>query len=397
VAIIAAAAMGQCAAGASGATMCAMPPGSLSKFFRHLIAATALVVAASPALAEGQFYGLMRERDLTPFGFMRLDMRPAHAVSTEPGSWAVETDVAFQNTWALSPEVEKYLVGLEPTGRRKLGPEEVQAIRDLPGENYLVDLEAAVYDVTVHYKLAPNWSAYAVLSGVSFRGGFMDDTIEKFHDTFGFSTFGRPALARNRVNTIFDLKGTEYVSVDTRPSGGLLDPVMGLRYSSPQRLRGWNFSLEGAVKMPVAGQRDFLSTGRVDYGVQASAQRRGARQAFYVDLAAVWYGGGQSPAPRVRQLVPTLVLGYELRLTDHTNVNLQGYMSPSLYSRHETDLRELRANKYQATLGLRHRVDHHVWTIGITENLQNINNTPDIGFQVGFAWVPRIARPRPVW
>ena len=32
---------------------------------------------------EGQFYGLLRERDLTPFGFMRLDMRPAHAVSTE--------------------------------------------------------------------------------------------------------------------------------------------------------------------------------------------------------------------------------------------------------------------------------------------------------------------------
>ena len=62
---------------------------------------------------EGQFYGLMRERDLTPFGFMRLDMRPAHAVSTEPGSWAVETDIAFQNTWALSPEVEKYLTGLE--------------------------------------------------------------------------------------------------------------------------------------------------------------------------------------------------------------------------------------------------------------------------------------------
>jgi hypothetical protein len=33
-----------------------------------------------------------------------------------------------------------------------------------------------------------------------------------------------------------------------------------------------------------------------------------------------------------------------------------------------------------------------VWTLGITENLQNINNTPDIGFQLGFAYVPRFAR-----
>jgi len=367
--------------------------GRVSMWTRLLAVAVLGGLGMQATADEGQFYGLMRERDLTPFGFMRLDMRPAHAVSTEPGSWALETDMAFQNTWALSPEVEKYLTGLEPTGRRKLGAEELQAIRDLPGENYLVDLEAAVYDVTVHYKLARDWSAYVVASGVSFRGGFMDNAIEQFHDTFGFSTFGRPALARNQVNTIFDLKGTSYADLDAGTTGGLLDPVLGLRYSSPQRLRGWNFSLEGAAKVPVAGQRDFLSTGRLDVGVQASAQHRGARQAFYVDVAAVWYGGGQVPSPQEQQVVPTLIVGYERKLTARTNINLQGYMSPSLYSRGETDLRELRATKYQATLGLRHRIANYVWSVGLTENLQNINNTPDMSFQLGFAWVPRIARP----
>ena len=368
---------------------------SLINFIGRVFAAMVLFGLAALARAgDGQFYGLMRERDLTPFGFMRLDMRPAHAVSTEPGSWAVETDVAFQNTWALSPEVEKYLVGLEASGRRELGPEELQAIRDLPGENYLVDLEAAVYDVTVHYKLARNWSGYLVVSAVTFRGGFMDNTIEQFHDSFGFSSFGRPAVARNRVNTIYDLKGASYANLDAGDSGGILDPVLGLRYSSPQRLRGWNFSVEGAVKIPVAGQRAFLSTGRADFGLQASAQRRGRRNAFYVDVATVWYGGGQSPSPQEKQLVPTLVIGVERKLTTQTNINLQGYISPSLYSKHETDLRELRATKYQMTLGLRHRVDDHVWTVGITENLQNINNTPDLGFQIGYAWVPRFASSR---
>ena len=46
-------------------------------------------------------------RDLSPFGFLRLDMRPAHAVLAEPGSWALETEFATQNTWAMSPEVEE--------------------------------------------------------------------------------------------------------------------------------------------------------------------------------------------------------------------------------------------------------------------------------------------------
>src|SRR5712691_6169049 len=43
--------------------------------------------AAQPAYPK---FGLLRERDLTPFGFLRLDMRPAHAVWAPPGNWAVE-------------------------------------------------------------------------------------------------------------------------------------------------------------------------------------------------------------------------------------------------------------------------------------------------------------------
>src|SRR6185436_12350729 len=92
----------------------------------------------------GMFYGLLRSRDLSPFGGLRLDMRPAHAVSIEPGSWVVETELGYQNTWALSPEVEKYLISQEPNGRHRLGPADMQAIVDLPGENYLLDLEVGL-------------------------------------------------------------------------------------------------------------------------------------------------------------------------------------------------------------------------------------------------------------
>ena len=76
---------------------------ALLSFARSATCATAL---------DGMFYGLLRSRDLTPFGFVRLDMRPAHAVSIEPGNWAIETEIAYQNTWALSREVEHYLNGL---------------------------------------------------------------------------------------------------------------------------------------------------------------------------------------------------------------------------------------------------------------------------------------------
>jgi hypothetical protein len=90
-------------------------------FFFFLLGPIAAVAedAAQPA-PEYPKFGLLRERDLTPFGFLRLDMRPAHAVWIPPDTWAVEVLLGYQNTWAMSSNVEKYLQSLP--GRRRLGP-----------------------------------------------------------------------------------------------------------------------------------------------------------------------------------------------------------------------------------------------------------------------------------
>jgi hypothetical protein len=361
-------------------------------FFRICCGVLALACASLASAQEdnGQFYGLLRQRDLSPFGFLRLDMRPAHAVSIQPGSWAIETEIGYQNTWALSPEVEDYLVSLEPTGRRRIGPAEVQAIEDLPGENYLLDLETGLFDVTFHYKLSRNWTAYGILSAITYQGGFLDSTIEQFHDTFGFSSFGRPAVERNQAALVYDLKGAHVVFLEKPTDGGFLDPTIGARYTGWQPLQNWRLSLESAAKIPVDGERLLLSTGKADFGVQASLQHPGIRHAFYVDLAAVYYAGADQPAPQDSQVIPTLVLGYEYKLTARTNLNLQAYVSSSPYSSEATDLDELTGMKYQYTLGIRHRYDSMIFTFGFTENVQNINNTPDIGLQFGFTYVPAL-------
>lgn len=358
-----------------------------------VVAALCALTHSLPAAADaGAFYGLLRSRDLSPFGFLRLDMRPAHAVTIEPGTWAIETELGYQNTWALSPEVERYLIGLEPTGRRKIGPAEVQAIEDLPGENYLLDIETATLDLTFHYKLAPKWTLYGIASAISYQGGFLDSTIESFHDALGFSTFGRPAVARNQATLIYDLKSTHVVFLDKPTDGGFTDPTIGFRYGPLQLSQSWRLSLEGAVKIPVGGSRLLLSTGRTDYGAQASLQRFGKHHAIYVDLAAVYYAGVSEPAEQDAQVIPTLVFGYERMLTERTNLNIQGYVSTSVYSHDQTDLDELLGNKYQYSIGFRHRFDGVLLSFGFTENVQNINNTPDIGLQLGFAWIPHRAR-----
>lgn len=351
------------------------------------------LVASIPAQAEGphgRFYGMLRSRDLTPFGFLRLDMRPAHAVSIEPHTFAFEAELGYQNTWALSENVEKYLTALEPTGRRDIGPAEIQAMRDLPGENYLLDLELATIDFTMHFKLSSKWTLYAIATAVSYQGGFLDSTIEGFHDLTGLSTFGRLAATRNQTRMFFDLKGAQVNLTEPPKSPGFLDPTFGLRYTGISLPGRWQMSIETAVKAAFSGARPLLSTGHTDYGLQTSIRRLGERNALHMDFSAVYYSGQEMPSVQDKQVIPTIVIGWERQLTARTNANLQGYASPSVYRHEQTDLDELLSPKFQLSIGVRHRFDCCVASFAITENLQNFNNTPDIGFQMGFAWVPRI-------
>lgn len=353
-----------------------------------LLAATALAPAA--AAEESKFIGLLRARDLTTFGFLRLDMRPAHAIHASPGTWAIEAELAHQNTWALSRGARDYLDTLP--GRRALGPQEVADIRALPGENYVFDMELATLDLTLHYKFTERWGGYLVMSGVNYSGGFMDSAIETFHDTFGFDNNGRPSVRRNDVNLIADLLSADIAVFSAPTSGGLLDPTIGIRYSSPEQTRGWNVVLEAAAKLALQGRTDFQSTGETDYGVQATLQRFGEHHAWYVSASAVYYDGRSSILPTDPQVVPTLVLGYERRLNDRTHVILQGYVSDSVFSSEDTELDELLDRKFQLSAGIYRRIGRGVLSFAITENLQNFNNTPDVGLQLGWAFSPALAQ-----
>lgn len=347
--------------------------------------------AHAPALlaADSDYLGLLRARDLTTFGFLRLDMRPAHAIDAPQGTWAIEAELAHQNTWALSKGAREYFDSLPD--RRTLGPAELADIQALPGENYLFDMELAELDVTVHHKFTDHLGGYLVLSGVNYSGGFLDGTIESFHDAFGFEDNGRPAVRRNDVNLIADLKSANIAFLDSPTSGGMLDPTIGVRYSGMDQVKGWNIVLEAAAKLALRGRKELLSTGKTDFGLQATLQRFSDHHAWYVSASGVYYDGSTSATPTGPQIVPTLVVGYERKLSDKTHLILQGYFSDSVYSREETDLQELLDPKFQLSLGFYRRFGRAVMSFAITENLQNFNNTPDVGIQLGWAYSPALA------
>ena len=346
--------------------------------FSALLAVPSCQAWAADGLGSRGFFGLLPVRDMTSFGFVRLDMRQSPATFTTSERPSIEFDLGYQNTWALSQDVEQYL---ESRPRSSLTQTDVANIRALPGEQFLVDAEVALLDVTLNYAITNRLGAYAMLSAASYYGGFMDSVIENFHSVFGLAQSGRPGLARNQVNLLYDLKGVQYAELDRPSDTGLLDPVLGLRYAFSPKPNSFNVVLDTAIKVPLGGDV-FFSTGRVDIGAQVTAQWHMGRHAFYGSGALVYYGGSRAPFHDSPQIVPTGIVGYEFRWLQNTNLIAQFHVSRSTVRAEQTELEELRSSKYQISLGVRHRLQRGYLSAAFTENLRHYNNTQDFGFQV---------------
>jgi hypothetical protein len=146
-----------------------------------------------------EFFGLLRVRDLTPFGFRRLDMRPSQAAFEPVNQASLEFDLGYQNTWVLSNNVEQYLT--RRTQRGPLTEADAAAIRAMPGEAYLVDLELALIDIAFNYKLTDRVSVYGVLAGASYTGGFMDASSKAFTRFSGSAV--RPGPSWSAITSTF--------------------------------------------------------------------------------------------------------------------------------------------------------------------------------------------------
>lgn len=314
-------------------------------------------------------------------------MRPPFAGNVTPGTWSIEVEIAYQNTWAISPTAQNYLES-QSAPRRSLDSQDLDAIGELSAENFLIDLELAQFDVILHRQLSEDWGAFVVLSGVNYGGGLLDGTIEQFHQAFGLDNNGRPAVRRGEINVFVDLKGQQYTSLDAESLSGLLDPTIGVRYTGTPLAAPWQLVLEAEAKVPLQGQREWLSTGRVDAGLQATLVRRGDGHAFYGNLALVQYAGSAGNLPTDARLLPTFVAGFESHLTNRTHAIVQFYASPSVYDSSQTRMDELLSTKYLLSLGLRHHRGKHLFSFALTENVANLQSTPDIGVQFGWAYRP---------
>lgn len=347
----------------------------------RVLALACTLLLCAPAHAEpGREPGILRARDLAPFGLLRLDMRPTDMSDRPIGQWTVEVQAAYQNTFAMSDDVLGYLQRRD-AGRMPLRPQDAQALLAPAHDSYYVDVEVGAVDIILQRRFNQQFAAFFELPYLHYGEGKLDTFIEDFHDVVGLGQMGRDLVARNRFQLVYRFGDMQLQMLDREVTGGFGDPVVGLRYM-PSLAGPWQFAMEAAAKFPIAGERPLLSTGETDLGLQASTRRRFGRTTVQASATVVHYSGGvESPAD---ELIPTLILACSYAATPDTSIIVQSYASRSAVS--ETSIDQLKDNKYQLSLGLQSSLRSWTWTLAITENIANFDNTPDVGFQLGLSY-----------
>jgi hypothetical protein len=356
-------------------------------FFFGLLFAFAEAGASDDAAQQWSHVGLLRARDLTPFGLLRLDMLPAHTADAKAGTWTFEFDYAYQNTFVMSGNVWAYLEQ-RGVGREPLRPEDANAILNFPDDAYYIDGEVGLADLTVQRRMNSYWSAYLTVPYMRYGRGVFDHLIEDFHDAIGTGQMGRDLVARDQFQFVYRIGDTRVVQLSRETTEGFGDPVLGVRYSLPEPRFGWDVVAEVAAKIAIDGERLLLSTGRNDYGAQITLQRRfgsSGRHAVYASASGVYYDGDGTTADA--ELIPTAILGYSFGLTHRTSAIVQGYVSKSTVQ--NSTIHRLTETKYQYSAGLQTRSSDYLYSVAFIENVASVENTPDFGVQIGVAYMPR--------
>lgn len=352
---------------------------------RSFRTAILLALLALPAAAQApSFAGPLRIRDLSPISILRLDFPPAWGVGPEPKR-ALRVQYSTANIFILSDVAAEFL---ESRGADDpLQREDVEALLGVPGDVFLFDGEISIIEAEYVRAIAPRTHLQITWPLHLHGGGFLDRTIEAFHETTGLNTARRDLLSRNDMHVVARLGEDRLVMVDRGTRAGTGDPSVALRHAFVLRGRS-SLVAEAGVKIPIGDDQQYFSSGEADYGVQLSWQKAYEKNALYASASWVWLGGLRIfPSFPVTD-TPTVNIAWERRTSPGAWTIAQASWSRSTFDGANDS--QMNDDRMLVSIGRRRVLPGGIigW-LAFTENVLSYKTTPDLSIHAGFGWIPR--------
>lgn len=252
----------------------------------------------------------------------------------------------------------------------------------LDGETYRLALAA-------RYGVAPRWEAGIEVPYLAQGGGFLDNFIIDWHNTFGLPQGGRDIGPKNKINFSYRKDGVRKLLMN-RPSSGLGDIVLTSGFSLYDESgseRHDTIALKGGVKLPTGDSSYLRGSGGTDVVLQLCGRSNNVREwgdvAFYGSLGALAMSSGDVLRDQHNPLagVGTLGIGWAPNGWISFKAQLNG--NTALYR--ESSLTELSESSMMLLFGGALTLpEKYLLDIGVAEDFK-VGTAPDVSFHLGLS------------
>ena len=256
-------------------------------------------------------------------------------------------------------------------------------------ESLLLDGETQTISARLQHRFSSRIQLGADIPWLVHSGGFLDSTIDAWHDLTGLPEGARPQMENDDLQYIYAASGANAFLLNESTSGiGDIQVTLGIALGKPDKPAsasyftqlGWILKL--STDLPTGDAEKLTGNGSADlaagFGVR-SPRSDVARLNWWLDLGLAWPGEvdieGLATAGQV--FYYDAALAWRIRKRFDILGQIAG--TSGLY---QSDIKMLGRPTAQLALGgLWHIFDNYGLRFGFTEDIR-ANTAPDVGFEI---------------
>jgi hypothetical protein len=255
-------------------------------------------------------------------------------------------------------------------------------------DEFYFDAEVARLELEWARGLPGRWEVGAVLVVNRSSGGMFDDTIDNFHEEFGFSDAGRSSAPANDVGFILATDDGGF-ALDNEQLGDVEigDLTLMARYGLPDMGKKGHAELGVFLELPTGDEDTLAGSGNVDVALEYSMgwQYKHSRLTFGVGYAFLGDLDGAAGVPVDDSI--SAALAWEVRLRSRHRIIAQILHATSPFDDSNAD--GISESTDLLALGPRFALNRD-WYLDVTfiEDYLHHNSDLDVAMTVNVTWLP---------
>lgn len=317
--------------------------------------------------AIGAFLCLLFSALVNARPFLTQDQNPFSLIHGQPQPVAAQLPTSGSTQWSLTLDITNTL-NSESTGN----------------ESLLIDYESYNLRYALLHGLNENWALRVDIPVIHFGGGFLDNTIDSWHEFFGLPQANRPHVADDQYLINYTRNGQTVIRFDT-PHSDLGDIQLALGRNIAQK-KDSALSLWFSIDLPTGDQSHLSGNDGSDYALWLAGDYR-FHPEWHIDtnVGILWPSKSQLEALAVEDQVYFGYVGIEWQ--PHPVFDLRLQFNGHTRFHKDTQLKLL-GTTHNLTFGGRlHVGECSDIDLAASEDIK-VGATPDVSFLI--SWHSRI-------